>query len=76
MYNIIAKLNYIEEGDYMDNNNIILLNLEDKNINLEKSDISKINNVLYCNIVLNTIDEVCPECGSVEYVIKDYQIKK
>lgn len=60
----------------MDNNNIILLNLEDKNINLEKSDISKINNVLYCNIVLNTIDEVCPECGSVEYVIKDYQIKK
>ena len=59
----------------MDNNNIILLNLEDKNINLEKSDISKINNVLYCNIVLNTIDEICPECGSVEYVIKDYREK-
>lgn len=59
----------------MNNDTIKLLNLEDINVNLEKSDITKIDNVLYCNIILNTQDEVCPECGSVEYTIKDYQAK-
>lgn len=63
------------KGDYMNNNTIKLLNLEDINIDLDKSDITKTNNILYCNIVLTTINEHCPECGSAEYQIKDYQLK-
>ena len=59
----------------MNNDTIKLLNLEDVNINLIKSDVIKINNTLYCNIVLNVQNEYCPECGSTEYVIKDYRVK-
>ena len=59
----------------MNNDTIKLLNLEDINIDLEKSDVVKINNILYCNIVLTTINEHCPECGSVEYYVKDYREK-
>ncbi len=59
----------------MNNDSIKLLKLENININLEKSDITKINNILHCNIVLNTINEHCPECWSTEYQIKDYQLK-
>ena len=59
----------------MNNDIIRLLNLEDINVDFEKSDVIKINNVLYCNIVLTTINEHCPECGSTEYSIKDYQSK-
>ena len=33
----------------MNNDTIKLLNLEDINVDLEKSDITKINNILYCN---------------------------
>ena len=59
----------------MYNDTIKLLNLEDINADFEKSDVVKINNVLYCNIVLTTINEHCPECGSTEYSIKDYREK-
>ena len=59
----------------MNYDTIKLLNLEDINIDLEKSDITKINNVLYCNIVLSTKIENCPVCGCVECSIKDYQSK-
>ena len=41
----------------MNNDTIKLLNLEDINVDLEKSDITKINNILYCNIVLTAINE-------------------
>ena len=47
----------------MNNDTIKLLNLEDINVDFEKSDVVKINNVLYCNIVLTTVNEHCPECG-------------
>lgn len=59
----------------MYNDTIKLLNLEDINVDFEKSDVVKINNVLYCNIVLTTVNEHCPECGSTEYSIKDYREK-
>ena len=51
----------------MSNDTIKLLNLEDINVDFEKSDVVKINNVLYCNIVLTTVNEHCPECGSTDY---------
>ena len=54
----------------MNNDTIKLLNLEDINIDLDKSDITKINNILYCNIVLTPVNEHCPECGTTEYYIK------
>ena len=60
----------------MNNDTIKLLNLGDINVDLEKSDITKINNVLYCNIVLTAINEHCPECGCCECTIKDYQSKR
>ena len=59
----------------MNNDTIKLLNLEDINIDLAKSDIAKTNNILYCNIVLTPVNEHCPECGSTEYYIKDYREK-
>ena len=40
----------------MNNDTIKLLNLEDINVDFEKSDVVKINNVLYCNIVLTTVN--------------------
>ena len=40
----------------MNNDTIKILNLKDINIDLEKSGITKINNILYCNIVLTTIN--------------------
>lgn len=60
----------------MNNDTIKLLNLEDINVDLEKSDITKINNILYCNIVLTPVNEHCPECGCCECTIKDYQSKR
>ena len=59
----------------MNNDTIKLLNLEGVNVDLNKSNVCKVNNVLYCNIILTTKDEYCPECGSVEYTIKDYREK-
>ena len=47
----------------MYNDTIKLLNLEDINVYFKKSDVIKINTVLYCNIVLTTVNEHCPECG-------------
>lgn len=55
----------------MNNDTIKLLNLKDINIDLEKSGITKINNILYCNIVLTTINEHCPDCEAAKYYIKD-----
>lgn len=59
----------------MNNDTIKLLNLEGLNVDLNKSNVCKVNNVLYCNIILTTKDEYCPKCGSVEYTIKDYREK-
>ena len=55
----------------MNNDTIKLLNFEDINIDLEKSGITKINNILYCNIVLTTINEHCTDCEVAKYYIKD-----
>ena len=60
----------------MNNDTIKLLNLEGINVDLTKSDIIKDANTLYCNIVLTKLDEICPECGSISYSLKDYQSKK
>jgi transposase len=60
----------------MNYDTIKLLNLEDLNIDLEKSDIIKIDNTLYCNIVLTQVDESCPLCGSINYTTKDYRKKQ
>ena len=59
----------------MNNDTIKLLNLEGLNVDLNKLNVCKVNNVLYCNIILTTKGEYCPECGSVEYTIKDYREK-
>ena len=56
----------------MNNDTIKILNLKDINIDLKKSGITKINNILYCNIVLTTINEHYPDCEAAKYYIKDY----
>ena len=55
----------------MNNDTIKILNLKDINIDLEKSGITKINNILYCNIVLTTINKHCHDCEAAKYYIKD-----
>ena len=60
----------------MNNDTIKLLNLEGINIDFNKSDIIKNNDCIVCNIVLTTINESCPMCGSVSYTIKDYRNMK
>ena len=60
----------------MNNDTIKLLNLEGINVDLDKSDINKIDNTIYCNIILTRQNEACPLCGSINIGIKDYQTKK
>lgn len=48
----------------MNYDTIKLLNLEDINIDLNKSHVDKVNGKLECTIVLNNTTTSCRECGS------------
>ena len=58
----------------MNNDTIKLLNLEEKDIDLTKSYVDKVNGELVCTIVLNNSTTSCKECGSLSIVIKEYKI--
>ena len=60
----------------MNNDTIKLLNLEEKDIDLTKSYVDKVNGELVCTIVLNNTTKCCEECGSIAITIKDYRPKK
>ena len=60
----------------MNYDTIKLLNLEDVNIDLNKSHVDKVNGKLVCTIVLNNSTTSCKECGSLSIVTKEYKIKK
>ena len=60
----------------MNYDTIKLLNLEDINIDLDKSYVDKVNGKLECTIVLNNTTTSCKECGSLSIIIKEYKIKK
>lgn len=60
----------------MNNDTIKLLNLEEKDIDLTKSHVDKVNGDLICTIVLNNNTKCCKFCGSIAITIKDYYPKK
>lgn len=60
----------------MYNDIIKLLNLEQFNIKIKKIETSKINNILYCYITLESTASSCPLCGGDKLFIKDYQTKR
>ena len=60
----------------MNYDTIKLLNLEDINIDLNKSHVDKVNGKLVCTIVLNNNTNCCENCGSININVKDYYIKK
>lgn len=60
----------------MNNDTIKLLNLEEKDIDLTKSYVDKVNGDLICTIVLNNNTKCCKFCGSIAITIKDYYPKK
>ena len=60
----------------MEYDTIKLLNLEDVDINLEKSFVEKVDGFLICSIVLNSNTNSCPLCGSTNISINDYRTKK
>lgn len=53
----------------MYNDTIKLLNLEQFNIKFKSIDITKIDNILYCYVVLENITKSCPVCGGLENYI-------
>lgn len=59
----------------MYNDTIKLLNLEQFNLKIEKIDIAKRNNILYCYITLINQKDKCPLCNSTP-IIKEYINKK
>ena len=63
------------ERSYMYNDTIKLLNLEQFNLKIEKIDVVKRNNILYCYITLENQKEKCPFCLQ-RPVINGYRNKK
>ena len=59
----------------MYNDTIKLLNLEQFNLKIEKIDIAKRNNILYCYITLINQKDKCPLYNSTP-IIKEYINKK
>ena len=60
----------------MNNDTIKLLNLEEKNIDLTKSHVDKVNGELVCTIVLNNTTKCCKDCGSTSICSHGYTPKK
>ncbi len=59
----------------MNYDTIKLLNLEDIDIDLSKSFITKENIILNCTIVLNEQKQCCPKCMSINFISHGYYIK-
>ena len=60
----------------MTNDTIKLLNLEDVNIDLNKSHVDKVNGNLVVTIVLNNDTKCCKFCGSTSFVLMVLYTKK
>ncbi len=60
----------------MINNTIKLLNLEQFNIKPKSLITSKVNNVLYCYITLESDNVPCPFCNNNTNYVHDYRVKK
>lgn len=60
----------------MNYDTIKLLNLEDINIDLDKSHVDKVNGKLECTIVLNNTTNCCKECGSTSICSHGFINKK
>lgn len=60
----------------MYNDTIKLLNLEQFNLKIKTLETTKVNNILYCYITLERMNEFCPKCGGCEVIINDYRTKE
>ena len=56
------------------NNTINLINLKENDV--ESIDTARKDKTLYVYITLKKVKEFCPSCGTIEYKIKDYKIRK
>ncbi len=59
----------------MEYDTIKLLNLEDIDVDLDKSKVDKVDNALICTLYLKRKPVSCLKCGSINNSIKDYQSK-
>src|SRR5690554_1350413 len=55
---------------------ITFMNLEDYYERIESIDLTKIDNIIYCNLTLKKQIEICPSCGSNESTVHGYYKKK
>ncbi len=60
----------------MNYDTIKFMNLEDYYERIESIDLTKIDNIIYCNLTLKKQIELCPSCGSNESTVHGYYKKK
>lgn len=60
----------------MENDTIKLLLLEGIDVDLDKSYVNNVNNVLECSIIINDHHPCCEMCGSINAIAHGYSIKK
>ena len=60
----------------MNYDTIKFMNLEDYSERIESIDLTKIDNILNCNLTLKKNVELCPSCGSNESTVHGYYKKK